>query len=437
MKREDLILTLSFLLILEGYLGESTAPALLGFFLLLYVYGLRSVVELKIVGERVLESHQLEEGKPAKVFVRIINGGSGASVRLADPNGEFEASGLGEFYLEPGGEWEGSYSIKPNARGRFVLKPLRALVQDARGLYFEEFLIGESTEVTVYPSVESIRDAARLDYNLKLAEAYKRGVLLGTESLEIKDLREYQHGDDFKRIDWKATARLGEVIVRDFLRESNADVYIFLDNTREMRKGLKMAKIDYASVLALQLAASLVKRFRVGMVIYDDETAELVRPGKGSPQLEAMRRKLAIRGRRGRMSLRFDFETGFGERAREFLGKVLPLKKGRKGSTGVFEGLSMVKQSSYIIFITDLSNPRELYRAVALARRTHRILILSPNPVLFYSGKLDERTLERLYRAYTQREELLKRFSLLAPTIDLGPSDYLRELMKASSGWGR
>ncbi|WP_258083292.1 DUF58 domain-containing protein [Thermococcus thermotolerans] len=437
MKREDLILTLSFLLILEGYLGESAAPALLGFFLLLYVYGIRSAVELKVTGERVLESRQLEEGKPARVTVRIRNGGSGAFVRLTDPNGEFEVSGLEEFHLGAGEEREVSYSIKPNAKGRFVLEPLLVTVQDERGLYFEEFRVGDEIEVTVYPGVEGIRDAARLDYNLRLAEAYKRGVLLGTESLEIKDLREYQHGDDFKRIDWKATARLGEIIVRDFLRESNADVYIFLDNTREMRKGLKMAKIDYASVLALQLAASLVKRFRVGMVIYDDERAELVRPGKGPSQLEAMRRKLAIRGRRGRMSLRFDFETGIGERAREFLGKVLPLKKGRKGSTGIFEGLSLLKQTSYIIFITDLSNPRELYRAVALARRTHRVLILSPNPVLFYSGELDEKTLERLYRAYVQREGLLKKFNLLAPTIDLGPSDYLRELMKASNGWGR
>jgi len=90
----------------------------------------------------------------------------------------------------------------------------------------------------------------------------------------------------------------------------------------------------------------------------------------------------------------------------------------------------MLKNPSFVILITDLSNPIPTYRAVAAAKENHRVLILSPNPLLFYSGRLDEKTLERLYRAYLEREELLRKFNALVPTIDLGPSDYLREIAR-------
>ncbi|ASJ11572.1 DUF58 domain-containing protein [Thermococcus thioreducens] len=435
MKREDLLILLSFLLVLEGYLGGNVAPALLGVFLLLYLYGLRLVTRIGVSGERAIEGTKLEEGKAVTAALRLRNTGGDVFVRVREETPGFEAEPV-EIFLGSGEEKTVTYSIVPRAKGRFTLRPPRAIALDPRGLYVEEFVLGEGLGVLVRPSIEGIRDAVRADHNLRLAEAYRKGAFLGTESLEIKDLREYQHGDDFKRIDWKATARLGELVVKDFLREENADVYIFLDNTSEMRKGIKRAKIDYASTLALQLAANLVSRFRVGMVIYDDARAELLPPGKGPSQVEAIRERLSIRGKGGAMSMRFEFDIRMGEKAREFLGKVLPLRKGRKGPTGVFEGLSLVKNPSYIIFITDLSNPRELYRAIATAVRAHRVMVLSPNPVLFYSGRLDEKTLERLYRAYVERENLLRKFNLLAPTIDLGPSDYLREIMKLE-GWGR
>ena len=38
--------------------------------------------------------------------------------------------------------------------------------------------------------------------------------------------------------------------------------------------------------------------------------------------------------------------------------------------------------------------------------------------------------MKRLYRAYLEREKILKKFNGLAPTIDLGPSDYIREIAR-------
>ena len=430
MKREDFIATLSILLILEGYLGDNIVPALLGFSLSCYLLMLRSNVALSLVGERVLRETKLEEGKEEEVLLKLKNEGENCILKITQESEEFEVFMPQNVVLNSGEEKIISYKIRPRRKGEFLLKPARVMAEDERGLYFEEFQIGKEERINVYPSIDSIKEAARSDYNLRLAELYKKSQFVGTEGIEIKDLREYRHGDDFKRIDWKASVRLGELIIREMLKESDADVYILVDNTSEMRKGIKTAKIDYAATLALQLAANLIKNYRVGMIIYDEENAEFVKAAKGPAHLETMRRKLNLRWKKGVMSLRFNLEIKLSEKGRAFLGKILPLKKGRKGSKGIFEGLSLIKQPSFLIFISDLSNPPDLYKAIAQAKRAHRVLLLSPNPILFYAGELDRETLRRLYKAYLERDKLLRKFNALAPTIDLGPSDYIRELLK-------
>lgn len=428
MDREEVILLTALILMLEGYLAENVLPAVMALFLSLYAASLRRSVSLSL--EASIEiPESMEEGKWYSGKLRVSNEGSAVRVSLVLESDAFEVDLPDKVLVPSGSSWEGSFGIRPLRKGEFKLDSLGLIAEDERGLYWEFFSL-PPVRVSVYPSVDAIKEAAKIDRNLRLAEFYRAGKLFGAESLEIRDLREYQYGDDFKRIDWKATARLGELIVREFLKEENADVYIFLDNTREMRKGIKRAKIDYASVLVVQVASALIKKYRVGLVVYDELSADILNPGRGGVQLEAIRRRLGLRGEAGEASLRFSFETSLSEKAKAFLGKVIPLRKGRRGLKGLFEALTLLKNPSFIILVTDLSNPGEVYRAVSLALKRHRVLILSPNPVLFYSRKLDRESLKRLYRAYEEREALIKRFNLLAPTIDLGPSDYIREIAK-------
>ncbi len=432
MSREDFLILTALLLIGEGYLLGSVVPALAGFFIAFYILLVRSRANVSVSGEVDVLDESVEEGNHVRVAVRLINHGDDVRARLLQNPSGFDFEPL-ELFLKGGEIKEPILRLFPKGRGVLRIPPFRLLVEEPRGLYGDELTLGEGSEVKVYPSIDSLREGARVRKNILLAESFRKSPLSGTESLEIKDLREYRHGDDFKRVDWKASARLGELIVRDFLRESDSDVYIVLDNTREMRKGIERAKIDYASILVLQLVSLISKRYRVGLVIYDELSADVIPPGKGSPQVERIRKKLSLGQERSRPSLSFGFEVTFGERARGFLRSVLPLMKGRKGSLGVFEALSLIRNHSYLIFISDLSNPRELYRAILRAKGSHRVILLSPNPVLFYPLRLDERTLERLYRAYTEREELIRRFNALVPTLDLGPSDYLQEILKTGA----
>jgi len=429
MDREDLLVMTAFLLMLEGYLSSNVLPGFIGLAVLLYLTLVRSSTVFSLGASPLLPEGPLEAGNEYEFGIRVSNGGSAVELRprVLGRGLRVEA---GDLFLGPGEEAVLRGRLKPLEKGDVLIESITLTAEDERGLYFEEFPVASEVVFRVYPSLKEIEEAARVDRNLRLAELYRAGRFFGSEGLDFKDLREYQHGDDFRRIDWKASLRLGELIVREFLREENVDVYIFLDNTREMRKGIKRAKVDYGSTLVLQLASVLLRKYRVGLVVYDDVGARLVEASRGAGQLEAIRRNLGIKRERGLMSLKFGASSRLGERAREFVSKVLPLKKGRRGSSGLAEAFSLLKSPSFVILITDLNNPREVYGAVSKALRKHRVLILSPNPILFYSGRLDERTLERLYRAYEERERLIRKFNALVPTIDLGPSDYLREIAR-------
>ncbi|AIF70337.1 hypothetical protein PAP_09810 [Palaeococcus pacificus DY20341] len=424
MKREDMLWTLIGLSFVHGYLASNPFSAVFGASLGGYLIYSRMTFKPKVEVERSVDEN-LEEGKKAKVTLKVKNLGSKVKIRVkenAPPWVQVEEPE--PVLLSPEETAYIVYHIIPNKRGEYELST-KLEVYDPSELYFEEFDVG-TYRLEVYPSVDSLREAAKEDYNIRIGQIYKKSMLLGLESMELYGLREYLPGDDLKKIDWKASARLGELIVKEFLKDSESDVYLVLDATREMRKGVKRAKIDYASTLALHMATLLLKRnYSVGMIVYTDEGFRIIPPSRGREQLNRVRLAVKFKPEKGLPSLKGNISK-FSEKGKRFLRKLFPRKR-----RSFVEALLNIKNPSYLIVITDLmGHTSQLYRVIMMLKKKHKVIILSPNPILFYAEKLDENELKFLYKRYLEREKMLKRFNALVPTIDLGPSDYLREIVR-------
>src|SRR6266571_2635234 len=85
----------------------------------------------------------------------------------------------------------------------------------------------------------------------------RRSPLAGS-SMEFADYRHYAPGDDFRRIDWRAFARLERLFLRVFEAEENITVTVLIDCSDSMHHG-QPSKANLATALAAALAYIALK----------------------------------------------------------------------------------------------------------------------------------------------------------------------------------
>ncbi len=112
-------------------------------------------------------------------------------------------------------------------RGIYELGPTRVIAGDPFGLFYREILFPGSEKIMVLPYYEPISTFTS-----------PSGYLPGGKAMRIRSLevtpyaagvREYQSGDPLRRIDWKSSARLEKLMVKEFDQDPETNVWIFLD----------------------------------------------------------------------------------------------------------------------------------------------------------------------------------------------------------------
>jgi len=404
-----ILISAVIVLLAQAFLLANVFPAILAFSILIYLTYIRVEFSPRIEAERVFPK-RLYDGESFKARLRIRNlREKDFFVTLKENLPEGFRAEEPQFVLGKLEEKEVDYSVTPS-RGVYRIKGPEIFVKDIRCLFLKKFAVNSEQEVEVLPSIERLREEARIDARLRIS--LSKGIL-GLPA-EFESLRKFQEGDDTRRIDWKATARLGELIVREFVKEWEGDVYIALDIGREMRKG-KPSKIDYATIIIYQIFRALGTK-RAGLILYDEfgvrkffrataEKEKLVEQIK-VPRLSRIQ-SLRIPKIRAEM-------PGF---LRKILGKGFSMSL-----------LKLIPGKSFLIFITDLStNVGELLKVVS-GIRDSKAMIISPNPILFSEVKLEREEILKLYRGYVEREEMIKKLNSIVPTIDVGPRDLLTDI---------
>src|SRR3954465_13625447 len=109
-----------------------------------------------------------------------------------------------------------------------------------------------------------------------------RSVFKG-QGMEFAEVREYQHGDEVRSIDWNVTARMRRPYVKRYIEERELTVMIAVDLSGSERFGTKKRfKSELASELAAVLAMSAIRNNdRVGALIFTDRVEHVVPPRKG------------------------------------------------------------------------------------------------------------------------------------------------------------
>jgi uncharacterized protein (DUF58 family) len=177
--------------------------------------------------------------------------------------------------VKRGQQVEVTTTIKPLAAGHQVLHGAALTFGDALGLFDIEAFFPNPIAVKVFPRMIAVRGqpvravGGALHEQVGQHHVRRRGL-----SGELRELREHSHGDPFKFIAWKATARRGQLMVRDLENEIVTTHIAMIDVGGGMRSGaVGRTPLDWASDSAAALAkAAISNGDRIGLVGFDTRT---------------------------------------------------------------------------------------------------------------------------------------------------------------------
>jgi uncharacterized protein (DUF58 family) len=99
--------------------------------------------------------------------------------------------------------------------------------------------------------------------------------------MSFSESRAYQAGDDPRTIDWLATARQGDLYVKQFVEERELTTLLCLDVSASMRTGHRQRRILAAEACAVLALSALQNQDRVGLLCFSDRVERYVKPNKG------------------------------------------------------------------------------------------------------------------------------------------------------------
>ena len=149
---------------------------------------------------------------PNKIQVRILNDGPDTVRTLLrdEPPPSFGMTGNEHrIDLDPGREQEFTYNITPFERGGEYFRGTFLRIECPLGLVWKEAKLPTEQPVRVYPNVLALREFDLLKQKGRLKELGIRRSRMRGLGTEFESLRDYAEGDDFRKIDWKASARRG------------------------------------------------------------------------------------------------------------------------------------------------------------------------------------------------------------------------------------
>lgn len=231
--------------------------------------------------------------RPNHVVLRIENEGDQAmTVRLRDEPPPHWPASEREFdaTVKPGRIVERDYHVTPPERGADHFRATFVRLRCPLGLVDRQETLDTREEARVYPDVLALKEFGVLRQAGRLREMGIRRSRQRGQGTEFESLRHYTEGDDFRDVDWKATARRGEPIVRRHEAEKNQAVIVVLDLGRAMlAEADGVVKLDRAldSLLMLAQAAALAGD-QIGLMAYDDKVRLWIPPAKGRAQVGLM-----------------------------------------------------------------------------------------------------------------------------------------------------
>ncbi len=190
--------------------------------------------------------------------------------------------------LEPWKELSGTYQFQPGQRGRFQFGDLYLRYPSRLRLWTLHERRHRPDPIKVYPDIRAVSGFDLLATRNLLDQMGLKLWRLRGRGGEFERLRGYRRGDELRQVDWKATAKVGELISREYTVERNQNILLMLDCGASMRNESEgVSNLERALNAAIILSyIALGQGDNVALLAFSDRIERALAPVRGKPAIQ-------------------------------------------------------------------------------------------------------------------------------------------------------
>lgn len=150
--------------------------------------------------------------------------------------------------------------------------------------------MGEAKDVKVYPSYMMLNRYELLAMSNNLTEMGIKRIRRVGNNTEFEQIKEYVKGDDYRMINWKASARRHQLMVNVYRDERSQQIFSVIDKGRVMQQSFRgMTLLDYSINAALVLSyVAMHREDKAGLITFADNMDTFIAPSRQSGQMERL-----------------------------------------------------------------------------------------------------------------------------------------------------
>jgi uncharacterized protein (DUF58 family) len=277
--------------------------------------------------------------------------------------------------VSSGQTWTFTYDLRPTESGEYLFGQLHIFIQSPLGIVQRRCSFGDVQMVPVYPSYQQLRHF-QLRGVAGYQEAGPQKLRRTGRSMEFEQIKDYVPGDDYRTVNWKASARKEQLMINTYVEERSQHIYCVIDKGRLMKMPFEgMTLLDYAINASLVLInVALQRHDKAGLITFSKKIDQFLPAESKAIQMNTVLEAL------------YHQETEFKESDFEYLyGQVR----------------SRLKQRSLLILFTNFESIHSLRRQLPYLRamgRYHLLLtVFFDNTELHALQEQEALTLEDVY----------------------------------------
>jgi len=170
------------------------------------------------------------------------------------------------------------YDVRPTKRGEYHFGAVNIYAKSPLGLIQKRFRFSQDEMVPVYPSFMQMRKYELLAISNRLTEIGVKRIRKIGNNAEFDQIKEYISGDDYRTINWKATARKNKLMVNQYQDEKAQQVYSVIDMGRVMRMPFEgLSLLDYAINSSLVISnIAMLKHDKAGIITFSHKVQSIL-----------------------------------------------------------------------------------------------------------------------------------------------------------------